>query len=67
MPNDTFVEAVELGLQLWNTVMVMAILMSIKHQNSRNQFGVTLAAAFSNPHPLSNYVICEQSRDVPCH
>ena len=38
-------EAVELGLQLWITVMVMARLISINRQKSRDRFSVTLAAA----------------------
>ena len=45
MPKYTVVDAVELQSQAWVTVMLMARFMSLKHQKSRDRFGVTLAAA----------------------
>ena len=46
MPKYIVVEAVELRSHAWVTVMLMARFMSLKHQKSRDRFGVTLAAVF---------------------
>ena len=46
MPKYTVVDAVELRSHAWVTVMLMARFMSLKHQKSRDRFGVTLAAAY---------------------
>ena len=47
MSKYTAVDAVELRSHAWVTVMLMTGVMSLKHQKSRDQFGVTLAAAFN--------------------
>ena len=44
MPKYTVIDAVESRSQAWISVILMATLMSLQHQNSRDKFGDALAA-----------------------